>query len=553
MGMTRRSFLRTGTLGGVAVAAAASSLSCGPSGGDAGQTGRAPSGGAGHDIPPFELEEKTFVELQQGMASGEWTARSIVEAYFERIESLDRKGPQLNQILETNPDALEIADGLDAERKDGKLRGPLHGVPILFKDNIGTDDKMMTTAGSLALVGAKVPRDAFLVERLRAAGAIVLGKTNLSEWANFRSTQSSSGWSGRGGQGKNPYALDRSPCGSSSGSGAATSASFCAAAIGTETDGSVVCPASINGIVGIKPTLGLVSRAGIIPLAHSQDTAGPMARTVADAAALLGSMTGVDPRDEATSAGADHTEPDYTAFLEPHALIGARIGVAREKYFGYSPEADAIVENAIQMMRDVGATIVDPADIPSAGKFDDGEFEVLLYEFKAGLDRYLGALGPESPVHSLADVIAFNEKNADREMRYFGQEIMLMAQEKGPLTDKAYRDALASNLRLSRKEGIDAVMAKYELDALVAPTGSPSWPIDLINGDHYIGSSSSPAAVSGYPAITVPAGYSFGLPVGISFFGGAWSEPKLIALAYSFEQADPARKIPMFAERASAT
>ncbi len=533
--ISRRSFFTRGAVAGIAVAAAGVTRS------EAKPTAVDSS---------FELEEATITELQRAMAAGDLSSRGIVRAYIDRIEKLDRRGPTLNQVLETNPDALTLADTLDDERREGRLRGPLHGIPILVKDNIGTRDRLTTTAGSLALEGMIAPRDAFLIRRLRSAGAIILGKTNLSEWANFRSTQSSSGWSGRGGQGKNPYALDRSPCGSSSGSAAATAANFCAAAIGTETDGSVVCPSSINGIVGIKPTLGLVSRSGVIPLAHSQDTAGPMARTVADAAALLGAIAGVDPGDDATAAAVGRIERDYPRFCDPDGLRGARIGVARERFFGYSPETDAIVESAIEAIKSAGATVVDPADIPNVGEYNQSEFDVLLYEFKDDLNRYLESLGPEIGVRSLADLIEFNERHRDREMPYFGQEIFVMAQEKGPLTDKKYRKALEKNHKLSRVEGIDAVLAEHRLDAVVAPTGSPAWPIDLINGDHFLGASSTPSAVSGYPNITVPAGFSFGLPVGISFIGAAYSEPTLIRLASGFEATTQFRRPPTFRDRA---
>jgi len=497
-------------------------------------------------LPPFTLEETTLADLQTAMASGRMTARSITQQYMDRIQALDRTGPTLRAVLEINPDALSIADTLDRERKAGRVRGPLHGIPILIKDNIDTADRMTTTAGSYALAGSIALQDATVAAKLRAAGAILLGKTNLSEWANFRSTHSSSGWSGRGGQARNPYVLDRNPCGSSSGTGAAVSANMCAVGIGTETDGSIVCPSSVNGIVGIKPTLGLVSRAGIIPIAHSQDTAGPMTRTVRDAAILLGVLTGVDPRDSATSSSATRGQTDYTKFLDPNGLRGARIGVARTKFFGYSDVTDKIVNDAIDAMKASGAVIVDPANIETAGKFDDSEFDVLLYEFKADLNSYLASLGPRAPVKSLQDIIAYNDAHKDQEMPYFGQEIMIQAQAKGPLTEKKYLDALASNLKMSRADGIDATMDKYKLDAIVAPTGSPAWPTDLINGDHFTGASSTPAAVAGYPNINVPAGLSHGLPVGISFFGRAYSEPTLIRIAYAYEQATKQRRSPQF-------
>ena len=498
------------------------------------------------DIPAFELEEATIADLQAGLESGRYTARSLVRTYFERIQALDRSGPELSSVIEVNPDAESIALRLDTERREGRVRGPLHGIPVLIKDNIDTADRMMTTAGSLALIGARPPRDAFVAEQLRKAGAVLLGKTNLSEWANFRSSNSSSGWSGRGGQVRNPYVLDRSPCGSSSGSGAAAAANLAAAAIGTETDGSIVCPSAANSTVGIKPTLGLVSRSGIIPIAHSQDTAGPMARTVADAAILLGAIVGSDPRDPATAAGRDLGRVDYTPFLDPRGLRGARIGVAREGFFGYSSEADQLVDEALRAMEDAGAVLVDPADLPHRGEYGDSEYTVLLYEFKNDLNQYLTRLDPEVPIHSLADAIEFNRTHAAAEMPFFGQDIFLAAQEKGPLTDREYTDALAKNQRLSREEGIDALMDRHRLDAIVAPTGSPPWPIDLVNGDHFLGASSTPAAVAGYPNISVPAGYAFGLPVGISFIGRAWSEPTLIRIAYAFEQATRHRRPPRF-------
>ncbi|MGI8402154.1 MAG: amidase [Gemmatimonadaceae bacterium] len=495
---------------------------------------------------PFALEETTVADLQAGMASGKMTAHSITQNYITRIHELDRIGPTLRHVIEINPDALSIAATLDRERKAGKARGPLHGIPILVKDNIDTADRMTTTAGSYALAGSIPLRDATIAAKLRAAGAIILGKTNLSEWANFRSSHSSSGWSGRGGQARNPYVLDRNPCGSSSGSGGAVSANLCALAIGTETDGSIVCPASANGVVGIKPTLGLVSRAGIIPIAHSQDTAGPMARTVTDAAILLNVMAGPDPRDPATSSGAARSPIDYTASLDANGLRGARIGVARSKFFGYSDVTDKLVNDAIATMKAQGAVIVDPANIETAGKFDDTEFDVLLYEFKADLNTYLASLGPKAPVRTLEDIIGYNDAHKDQEMPYFGQEIMIQAQAKGPLTEKKYLDALANDLKLSRTDGIDATMDKYKLDAIVAPTGNPAWTTDLVNGDHFSGGSSTPAAVAGYPNINVPAGFSHQLPVGISFFGRAYSEPTLIRIAFAYEQATHHRRPPRF-------
>lgn len=503
-------------------------------------------------IAEFELEEATITDLQRDMASGKRSSQSITRDYLERIESMDRRGPSIRAVIETNPDALAIARALDEERKSKGSRGPLHGIPIILKDNVDTADRMTTTAGSYALEGSIPLRDATLARKLRDAGAVILAKANLSEWANFRSTHSSSGWSGRGGQAKNPYVLDRNPCGSSSGSGSSVSANFCAAAIGTETDGSIVCPASINGIVGIKPTLGLVSRAGVIPIAHSQDTAGPMTRTVADAAILLTVISGVDSRDSATNASRGKMSSDYTRFLDADALKGARIGVAREKLSGYNDATDKLINDSIALMKDRGAVIIDPANIATMGKYDDTEFEVLLYEFKADLNAYLASLGPNAKVKTLKDIIAFNERDKAREMPWFGQEIMLMAEKKGSLKSSKYLAALAKNHRLSRTEGIDATMSKHRLDAIVCATGNPAWPTDLINGDHFTGGSSTPAAVAGYPHITVPAGFVTGLPVGISFFGRAWSEPKLISLAYAFEQASKHRRPPRFQPTLSA-
>jgi len=540
--MDRRDFVRLGAVAGTLA------LRGRPLGAESPAAGiaSAPATENRFSISPFALDEATLADLQSAMASGRMTAHSVTQQYLDRIHALDRTGPTLRSVIEINPDALSIADTLDRERKAGRVRGPLHGIPILVKDNINTADRMTTTAGSYALAGSIPLQDATIAARLRAAGAILLGKTNLSEWANFRSTHSSSGWSGRGGQARNPYVLDRNPCGSSSGSGAAVSANLCALAVGTETDGSIVCPSSANGIVGIKPTLGLVSRAGIIPIAHSQDTAGPMARTVRDAAILLNVLAGVDPRDPATSSSSGHGQNDYTTFLDPNGLRGARIGVARTKFFGYSDVTDKLINDAIDAMKAQGAVIVDPANIETAGKFDDSEFDVLLYEFKADLNNYLASLGPKAPVKSLQDIIDYNDRHKDQEMPFFGQEIMLQAQAKGPLTEKKYLDELASNLKMSRTDGIDATMDKYKLDAIVAPTGSPAWTTDLINGDHFSGASSTPAAVAGYPNINVPAGFSHNLPVGISFFGRAYSEPTLIKLAYAYEQSTKHRRAPQF-------
>ncbi len=500
-----------------------------------------------HPTGPFELEEATIAGLQAGLQSGKYTSRGLVTAYLQRIEELDKKGPALHAVLEANPDALAQAAALDAERKSKGPRGPLHGIPVLVKDNVATRDRQQTTAGSLALVGVTPPRDAFVVDRLRAAGAVILGKANLSEWANFRSTHSSSGWSGRGGQCRNPYALDRTPSGSSSGSAVAVSANLCAVAIGTETDGSIVSPSTCCGIVGIKPTLGLVSRAGIIPIAHSQDTAGPMARTVADAATLLGALTGVDARDEATAASAGQSRVDYTGSLDPNGLKGARLGVCRSHFMGYSAATDALMEAAIDVLKRAGAAIVDPADITTAGQTDDSEFAVLLYEFKADLNRYLAEWAVGGVAKTLEDLIAFNERTKDKELIYFGQEIFVQAQAKGPLTDQDYLKALDKNHLLMRTQGIDAVMSEQKLDALIAPTGGPASLIDLVNGDGGGGGSfSSPAAVAGYPHVTVPMGHVRGLPVGLSFVGRPWSESTLIKLAHAYEQATKLRRAPRF-------
>ena len=539
---SRRSFLKSTATAGAAAAlfpALYPALGAARAGGSTSPTAAVP------EVKPFDLDEITIPELQDGMKSGKFTARSLVEKYAGRIEEVDKHGPAVNAIIEMNPDALSIADALDQERKGKGPRGPLHGIPVLIKDNIATADGMMTTAGSLALVGAKPVKDSFVAQRLRAAGAVILGKTNLSEWANIRSSHSTSGWSGRGGLTKNPYALDRNACGSSSGTGAGISANLAAVGIGTETDGSIVCPSSSNGLAGIKPTVGLVSRAGIIPISHSQDTAGPMGRTVRDAAILLSVLTGADPEDVATAASAGKSQTDYTQYCDPNGLKGARIGVAR-KYFGFSDSVDALMEQALDLMKQRGATLVDPADIPTFGKFDDTELLVFMYELKADLNAYLARLSPGAPVRTLQDIIAFNERNRQKEMPYFGQDLFVKAEAKGPLTEKEYVDALARNHQLARTEGIDALMDKYQLDAIVAPTGGPAWLTDLVNGDHVAGGSSNAAAVAGYPNINVTAGSLSSLPVGISFFGRAWSEPTLIKLAYAFEQVSKARQAPKF-------
>lgn len=521
---TRRSFLVGGSLAGAAALLPRAAVATGAAGA----------------AERFPFEEARLDQLQAAMTKGELSSRALTAAYLDRIARLDRSGPELRHVIETNPDALKVADELDAERRARGPRGPLHGVPVLLKDNVGTADRMTTTAGSLALEGSIAPRDAFVAARLRAAGAVLLGKANMSEWANFRSSHSSSGWSSRGGQAKNPYALDCNPCGSSSGSGAAVSANLCAVAVGTETDGSIVCPASANGVVGLKPTLGLVSRAGIVPLAHSQDTAGPMARGVRDAALLLAALSGVDPDDAATT---DQRVADYAAGLQPGTLKGARLGVVR-KLFGFHEGVDALMEQALDDLRRLGAELVDPAEIPHLGEYDQAELEVLLYEFKADLDAYLASLGPRAPVKSLAEVIAFNEKQRERVMPYFGHDLMVKAQAKGPLSEPAYREALAK-CRLAR-QGLEAAFGSQRLDALVAPTGGPAWKTDLVNGDHFVGGSSSPAAVSGTPALTVPAGFVHGLPVGLTLMGPAWSEARLLALAWDYEQATRHRRLPRF-------
>jgi amidase len=499
-------------------------------------------GGGRHLPSPFPLEEATIAGLQALMASGRETSESLVAAYLKRIDELDRRGPALRAVIETNPDALAIARELDRERRDKGLRGPLHGIPVLIKDNIDTADRMETTAGSLALLGSKPTRDAFLVQRLRAAGVVILGKTNLSEWANFRSSWSSSGWSARGGQTRNPYALDRNPSGSSSGSAVAVSANLAAAAVGTETDGSIVSPSSVCGVVGIKPTVGLVSRSGIVPIAHSQDTAGPMARTIADAAALLGAMTGLDQADPATLPGEGKASGDYSEFLKLGGLRDARIGVLHGRF---NEKLDPVLKNALDVMKKEGAEIVDPVLFPTLDQAGDSEYTVLLYEFKADLAVYLSAR-PGAAIRDVDGLIAFNRAHADREMPYFGQDVLEAAAKKGPLTDKAYQEALAKDHELMRDKGIDAVLAKDHLDAIVVLTNGLAHLTDLINGDAFTGSSSSPAAVAGYPSITLPAGWVDGLPVGLSFIGPAWSEGLLIRLAAGLERALGMRRPPRF-------
>ena len=537
--MDRRAFLKTTAAGGAGLTA---SLGCAP------PASEPPPGAGGQGgIPPFEFDEVTADDLQRLMESGEHTARSITEAYLGRLEAMDRQGPELRSMIEVNPDALAIADELDAERQANGPRGPLHGIPVALKDNLDTHDRMTTTAGSLALEGSIPPRDSFVAERLRAAGAILLGKLNMSEWAYFRGERATSGWSARGGQCKNPYALDRNPCGSSSGSGTAASANLCALTVGTETGGSIMCPSSSNGIVGIKPTVGLWSRSGIIPISHSQDTAGPMTRTVRDAAILLGGAVGVDPRDEATSASEGNFHTDYAQFCDPAGLEGARIGVARS-FTGFDPRVTALFEDAIQAMADAGAVVVDPANLPQAAWNDELPLLLLEYEFKADLNAYLATLGPDAPVRTLAEIIEFNEANAELEMPHFGQERMIASEARGPLTDEAYLNAKRTIQRANREDGIDVLMDEHELDAIVAPTRDLPWVTDHIKGDRLDGGSSAgPAAIAGYPDISVPMGFVSGLPAGVSFFGRAWSEPVLIRIAYAYEQATQQRRAPTFA------
>ena len=498
------------------------------------------------------LDDLSITAAQAELTAGRLTSRALTEHYLLRIRTLDANGPRVNSVIEVNPDALARADAADAERAAGRASGALHGMPILLKDNIDTADRMSTSAGSLALADHHARRDAHVAGRLRASGAVILGKTNLSEWANFRSTRSSSGWSGRGGQTKNPYVLDRSPCGSSSGSGAAVAADFCIAAVGTETDGSVVCPSSLNGIVGLKPTVGLVSRSGIIPISASQDTAGPMARTVRDAALLLNGMIGRDTADGAMRGLPATLPQDYTRTLDVDGLRGMRIGVARN-YFGFDTRVDALMEDAIRVMRERGAVIVDNANVPNADKYGREELEVLLHEFKAGLNAYLGTLAADAPVHSLAELILWNERHADRELQWFGQETFTQAQKRGSLGSAAYKRARETCLRLSRREGIDAVLKRTRCDVLVGPTGGPAWTIDLVTGDHFGGGVSTAPAVAGYPHLTVPAGRIAGLPVGLSFFGAAWSEPQLLRAGYAFEQATTHRRRPTFTSSVNAT
>jgi amidase len=493
------------------------------------------------------IEEATIADLQSQMAAGTLTSVGLVNFYLNRIQRIDRSGPRLKTIIEVNPDAREIAQQLDAERQSGRVRGPLHGIPIVLKDNIDTADRMQTTAGSFALAGSPPLQDSTVAARLRNAGAVILGKANLSEWANFRSFHSSSGWSGRGGQCRNPYAPARNPCGSSSGSAAAVSANLAAASLGTETDGSVVCPSSICGVVGIKPTVGLTSRAGVVPISHTQDTVGTHGRTVADAAAVLGALTGVDPRDSATERSAGKFHRDYTQFLDPNGLNGARIGVVRNvNFFGYSEETDRVAEAAIEAMRAAGATVVDPVLMPSSDDLlnDPAEIIVLVYEFKRDLNAYF-ATRTGVPVQTLAQAIEFNLAHRTEELLFFGQEWFEFAED-DPFSQADYRAALQRGRQISRAQGVDAALRQNNLDCLFAPTGSPAWPTDLVNGDHFTGASSGPCAVAGYPIINVPGGFAFGLPVGMSFMGTAYSEPTLIKIASGFEAVTHFRRPPQF-------
>jgi amidase len=501
--------------------------------------------GAASPAQQDALFEKTISELRSEMDRGAISSRALTLRYLDRIDAMDKRGPSINAVIEVNPDALAIADQRDSERRAGRVRGPLHGIPVLIKDNIDSADRMRTSGGSLVLAASTPPRDAFIVERLREAGAVLLGKTNLSEWANYRSTHSTSGWSGRGGQTHNPYVLDRNPCGSSSGTGAAIAADFATVGIGTETDGSIICPSAICGLVGVKPTVGLWGRSGIIPISASQDTAGPMARSVADAAALLSVLTGVDPRDAATKANPGRNTADYTRGLTAGALAAARIGVARN-LAGFNTDVDVVFDTAVAALKASGAVIVDKTDLLTAGKFDDAETIVLDYEFKAGLNAYLAALGTSAPVKSLAELIAWNERERAREMPWFGQEIFVRAQKRGPLTDRKYLDARATCLRFARTEGVDAIMTKHRLDAIVCPSNQPAWTTDLLNGDHFTGGNTSFAAVAGYPSVTVPMGLVHELPVGLSFIGRAWTEATLLGYAHAFEQQTKARRSPRY-------
>ncbi len=541
--MNRRLFLRNGTLAGAALTTI-SLAQCTSGGAPATPpTGPTPPAGAKATPDAFALHEATIADLQQHMATGRHTARALCELYLKRIEELNTQGPNLRAVIETNPDALKLADALDAERKAGKLRGPLHGIPVLIKDNIDTGDQQQTTAGALALAGHHAAQDAFIVKQLRAVGAVILGKTNLSEWANFRSTRATSGWSSRGGQTKNPYVLDRTPSGSSAGSGAAVAASLCAVAVGTETDGSVVSPSSVNGLVGLKPTVGLVSRTGIIPISATQDTAGPMARTVRDAALLLSGLVGEDPADTASHGSAAHVQADYTKFLASNALKGQRLGVEKSHLTGTSP-AVALFQQAVAVLKAQGATIVEVEVTKPVAALGDAEYQVLLYEFKDGVNKYLA--GASAGVKSLADVIAFNQAHAAQAMPFFQQEILEAAQKTDGLTSAKYRKALASSQAGARKI-LDKILQVNKLAAIVGITTGPAGCIDLVNGDYSSGIDfSSPAAMAGYPHLTVPMGQAQQLPVGLSFVGAAWAEGTLLGLGYAYEQATKLRRAPEF-------
>lgn len=534
--MHRREFLEAGTLAGLAL----------PLTRHHSATSAAPVAVETRlGLDDWPLEEATVSELQAGMAAGKFSAVELTRAYLDRIEKLDRSGPSINAVIETNPEAESIAASLDAERKNGTTRGLLHGIPVLVKDNCDSGDKMLTTAGSLALASTPAPTDSTVIAKLRAAGAVLIGKANLTEWANYRGNRSISGWSGRGGQTRNPYVLDRNPCGSSSGTGAGIAANLATIGIGTETDGSVTCPSAFCGLVGLKPTVGLVSRAGIIPISASQDTAGPMTRTVADLAIMLAAISGPDARDSATAASARHALADYRPSLDPNSLKGARLGVVRG-YFGFHPGVDRLAEEAIAVLKERGAIIIDPVKPPGDGAFGQAEGDVLSYEFKDGINRYLATRGPDFPMKKLEDLIAFNLANKDRELQWFGQETFEDALKKGPLTSPAYLKARAHCQQVARVQGIEMVMKTHRLDALISPTAQPAFTIDWINGDHFGGSSTSLAAVAGCPHLTVPMGMISGLPVGLSFYGRPWSEARLIALGYDFEQATKARKPPTY-------
>ncbi|WP_205502384.1 amidase [Rufibacter psychrotolerans] len=552
--MNRRNFLRTGSLAGITVSAlglgacaTAPTTSATPPNQD---TAPAPTPATAANASPteFQLNEVTIQELQRKMQSGELTSKAITQLYLDRIQAVDQSGPKLKSVIEVNPDALQIAEALDQERKAGKVRGPLHGIPVMVKDNIDTHDKMSTSAGALALADNKAAKDAFIVTQLRNAGAVIIGKTNLSEWANFRSTNSSSGWSGRGGQTRNAYVLDRTPCGSSSGSGVAVSANLCAVTVGTETNGSIVCPAAVSGVVGLKPTVGLVSRTGIIPISHTQDTAGPLARTVTDAAVLLGVLAGVDPADAVTKESSGKAHQDYTRFLDANALQGKRIGVEKSFMQGHVA-IDALLQKALDQLKSKGATIVEVEVVKKIREVSGSSFKILQYEFKDGVNKYLASANAR--VKSLRDVIEYNKQHAAESMPFFKQEILEMSDKLGDLNTKEYKEALAKQVPGSRA-AIDKIMQDNKLDAITGPTYGPSWCIDLVNGDSFTGYGlSTPAALSGYPHITVPMGQVQGLPIGLSFFGRAYSEPQLLAIAYAYEQVSQNRKAPQFLKTAT--